>query len=239
MKYKYTLCIETFFRTSDDYQFNSAVLSFEGENMNINSSHTVKVDSDYKYYRSILNLSTDTLSSLLQRRLYVNFKSYSIDSTSPNPLIAYTLVYGISNDTKHDLDYTIYDYENSYEIINEEMKMHVPLNMNNNSITEIGDISLNGNLNMDGKNINGNITLNGNLNMDGNNIDGNISEWVEISICINTKYLIYQLLITTMNPSFLTDGSNYGYFSGITNISKTKCDFRMNNGMDLATYFNR
>ena len=40
-------------------EFNRAIISFEKINVFINHNATKKVNSDYKYYRSILNMSPD------------------------------------------------------------------------------------------------------------------------------------------------------------------------------------
>ncbi|XP_068757391.1 uncharacterized protein [Montipora capricornis] len=67
----YTVCIEAYFQKDGrhDSEFNSFNISFEKLNMNIHKSHTIKIDTDYKYYRSILNLSPDGTSPSIQRRL--------------------------------------------------------------------------------------------------------------------------------------------------------------------------
>ena len=73
----YTVCLETYFQKSPfyDYEFGSTVLGFEALNINIDTGLTIKVNSEYKYLRTILNLSPDGTSKQIQRRLYVNFKS--------------------------------------------------------------------------------------------------------------------------------------------------------------------
>ena len=65
----YTVCIETYFQKDPfhDYEFGSSVLAFEALNMNVDSGLTIKVNSDYKYLRTILNLSPDGTSKLIQR----------------------------------------------------------------------------------------------------------------------------------------------------------------------------
>ena len=114
---KYTVCIETYFQKSPfyGYEFESTLLGFEKLNMNIDLGTTIKVNSEYKYLRTILNLSPDGTSPSIQRRLYVNFKS-NFDNDSPNLLPVYVLIYGIKGEAKNDLDMTIYDYEKAYEV---------------------------------------------------------------------------------------------------------------------------
>ena len=131
----YTVCLETYFQKSPfyDYEFGSTVLSFEALNINIDTGLTVKVNSEYKYLRTILNLSPDGTSKQIQRRLYVNFKS-NFDNSSPALLPIFVLIYGIKDEAKSDLDMTIYDYEKAYEVANNEFQLHVPINMNNNGI---------------------------------------------------------------------------------------------------------
>ena len=104
--------------------------------MNIDLGTTIKVNSEYKYLRTILNLSPDGDSPSIQRRLYVNFKS-NYDNDSPTLLPVYVLIYGIKGEAKSDLDMTIYDYEKAYEVANNQFQMHVPIDMNNNQITNL------------------------------------------------------------------------------------------------------
>ena len=133
---KYTVCVETYFQKSPfySYEFASTLLGFEKLNMNIDSGTTIKVNSEYKYLRTILNLSPDGDSPSIQRRLYVNFKS-NFDNNSPHLLPVFVLIYGIKGEAKNDLDMTIYDYEKAYEVANNKFELHIPLEMNNNKIT--------------------------------------------------------------------------------------------------------
>ena len=133
---KYTVCVETYFQKSPfySYEFASTLLGFEKLNMNIDSGTTIKVNSEYKYLRTILNLSPDGTSPSIQRRLYVNFKS-NFDNNSPHLLPVFVLIYGIKGEAKSDLDMTIYDYEKAYEVANNKFELHIPLEMNNNKIT--------------------------------------------------------------------------------------------------------
>ena len=136
---KYTVCVETYFQKSPfyDYEFVSTLLGFEKLNINIDLGTTIKVNSEYKYLRTILNLSPDGTSPSIQRRLYVNFKS-NFDNDSPNLLPVYVLIYGIKGEAKSDLDMTIYDYEKAYEVANNKFQLHVPVDMNNHKITGLG-----------------------------------------------------------------------------------------------------
>ena len=135
---KYTVCVETYFQKSPfyGYEFESTLLGFEKLNMNIDLGTTIKVNSEYKYLRTILNLSPDGDSPSIQRRLYVNFKS-NFDNNSPTLLPVYVLIYGIKGEAKSDLDMTIYDYEKAYEVANNQFQLHVPIDMNNNKITNL------------------------------------------------------------------------------------------------------
>ena len=108
--------------------------------MNIDLGTTIKVNSEYKYLRTILNLSPDGTSPSIQRRLYVNFKS-NFDSKSPNLLPVFVLIYGIKGEAKSDLDMTIYDYEKAYEVANNKFQLHVPVDMNNHKITGLGVVT--------------------------------------------------------------------------------------------------
>ena len=136
---KYTVCVETYFQKSPfyGYEFESTLLGFEKLNMNIDSGTTIKVNSEYKYLRTILNLSPDGNSPSIQRRLYINFKS-NFDNNSPNLLPVFVLIYGIKGEAKSDLDMTIYDYEKAYEVVDNKFQLHVPVDMNNHKITGLG-----------------------------------------------------------------------------------------------------
>ena len=133
---KYTVCVETYFQKSPfhGYEFESTLLGFEKLNMNIDLGTTIKVNSEYKYLRTILNLSPDGTSPSIQRRLYVNFKS-NFDNDSPNLLPVFVLIYGIKGEAKSDLDMTIYDYEKATEVVDNNFQFHVPVNMNDHKIT--------------------------------------------------------------------------------------------------------
>ena len=139
---KYTVCVETYFQKSPfyGYEFESTLLGFEKLNMNIDLGTTIKVNSEYKYLRTILNLSPDGDSPSIQRRLYVNFKS-NFDNNSPNLLPVFVLIYGIKGEAKSDLDMTIYDYEKAYEVVDNKFQMHVPVHMNNHKITGLGVVT--------------------------------------------------------------------------------------------------
>ena len=132
---KYTVCIEVYFEKDGrhDSEINSFNITFEKLNMNIDKSHTIKINTDYKYYRSILNLSPDGTSPSIQRRLYVNVQS-SFDNLSPSLLPLHVLIYGIKDEAKNDIYFTIYDYEKGYEVSNNNLQIHIPINMNNNGI---------------------------------------------------------------------------------------------------------
>ena len=132
---KYTVCVELYFQKSPfyDYECGSTILGFEGLNINIDLGTTIKVNSEYKYLRTILNLSPDGTSNQIQRRLYVNFKS-NYDHDSPTLLLIFVLIYGIKGEAESDLDMTIYDYEKAYEVANNKFQLHIPMNMNNNAI---------------------------------------------------------------------------------------------------------
>ena len=136
---KYTVCLEIYFlRTGFDVEFNSFQVTFEQRNMNTDRTTTVKTNTDYKYYRFIMNLSPDGSSPTIERRLYVTVQS-TYDNRSPTLLPLYVLIYGIKGEAKNNLDFTIYDYELAYEIVNDQFQMHVPINMNGNKILGLFD----------------------------------------------------------------------------------------------------
>ena len=132
---KYTVCLEIYFpKTGFDLEFGSLKVTLEKTNMNTIRTTTVKTNTDYKYYRFIMNLSPDGSSPDIQRRLYVTVQS-TYDNRSPTLLPLYVLIYGIKGEAKNNLDFTIYDYEKAYEVANNQFQMHVPIDMNNNKIT--------------------------------------------------------------------------------------------------------
>ena len=134
---KYTVCLEIYFqKTGFDAEFNSFQVTFEKINMNTDRTTTVKTNTDYKYYRFIMNLSPDGSSPDTERRLYVTVQS-TYDNRSPTLLPLYVLIYGIKGEAKNNLDFTIYDYEKAYEVVNDQFQMHVPIDMNNNKITNL------------------------------------------------------------------------------------------------------
>ena len=134
---KYTVCLEIYFqKTGFDAEFNSLQVTFEKINMNTDRTTTVKTNPDYKYYRFIMNLSPDGSSPDIERRLYVTVQS-TYDNRSPTLLPLYVLIYGIKGEAKNNLDFTIYDYEKAYEVVNDQFQMHVPIDMNNNKITNL------------------------------------------------------------------------------------------------------
>ena len=146
---QYTICLEIIFPKDRRYdkEFNSTKLTFEKLNINIDKFHTIKINNDYNYYRTILNLSPDGSSKLIQRRLYTTIEC-SYDNLSPNLLQLYAIIYGIKGEAKNDLDLTIYDYEKAYEFVNNQFQMHVPINMNGNDILKTthylhGDLNTN------------------------------------------------------------------------------------------------
>ena len=132
---KYTVCLEVYFEKDGrhDSEFDSFNITFEKLNMNIDKSHTIKIKTDYKYYRSILNLSPDGTSPSIQRRLYLNVQC-NYNNSSPSLLPLYVLIYGIKGEAKNDLDMSIFDYEKAYEVSNNNLQIHIPINMNNNGI---------------------------------------------------------------------------------------------------------
>ena len=134
---KYTVCLEIYFpKTGFDLEFGSLKVTLEKTNMNTIRTTTVKTNTDYKYYRFIMNLSPDGSSPNIERRLYVTVQS-TYDNRSPTLLPLYVLIYGIKGEAKNNLDFTIYDYEKAYEVVNDQFQMHVPVDMNNHKITNL------------------------------------------------------------------------------------------------------
>ena len=131
----YTVCLEIYFQRVPFYslEFNSFKINIQKLNMNIDKSMTKKVNSDYKYFRSILNLSPDGTSQSIQRRLYIEVECI-YDNKTPSLLPIYVVIHGTKNEAKNDLDFSIYDYYKSYDIINETTQMHIPIDMNGNDI---------------------------------------------------------------------------------------------------------
>ena len=134
---KYTVCLEIYFpKTGFDLEFGSLKVTLEKTNMNTIRTTTVKTNTDYKYYRFIMNLSPDGSSPNIERWLYITVQS-TYDNRSPTLLPLYVLIYGIKGEAKNNLDFTIYDYEKAYEVVNDQFQMHVPVDMNNHKITNL------------------------------------------------------------------------------------------------------
>ena len=134
---KYTVCLEIYFPKTDfDLEFGSLKVTLEKTNMNTIRTTTVKTNTDHKYYRFIMNLSPDGSSPNIERRLYVTVQS-TYDNRSLTLLPLYVLIYGIKGEAKNNLDFTIYDYEKAYEVVNDQFQMHVPVDMNNHKITNL------------------------------------------------------------------------------------------------------
>ena len=136
---KYTVCLEIYFpKTGFDLEFGSLKVTLEKTNMNTIRTTTVKTNTYYKYYRFIMNLSPDGSSPNIERRLYVTVQS-TYDNRSPTLLPLYVLIYGIKGEAKNNLDFTIYDYEKAYEVVNDQFQMHVPIDMNGNKISGLSN----------------------------------------------------------------------------------------------------
>ena len=136
---KYTVCLEIYFpKTGFDLEFGSLKVTLEKTNMNTIRTTTVKTNTDYKYYRFIMNLTPDGSSPNIERRLYVTVQS-TYDNRSPTLLPLYVLIYGIKGEAKNNLDFTIYDYEKAYEVVNDQFQMHVPIDMNGNKISGLSN----------------------------------------------------------------------------------------------------
>ena len=208
---KYTVCVETYFQKSPfhGYEFESTLLGFEKLNMNIDLGTTIKVNSEYKYLRTILNLSPDGTSPSIQRRLYVNFKS-NFDNDSPNLLPVFVLIYGIKGEAKSDLDMTIYDYEKAYEVVDNKFQMHVPVDMNNHKITGLG-VATDDNDAISKKFFNDNVYLS--IKVTTPNQSG--SEW-ELRDSGNKKLQFASIYIKTVNLAQKFNIVPGGYRIGVT-----------------------
>ena len=126
----YAVCVEIYFRSSQFYEkeFNSVKIGFEKLSMHVNHSATKKVDSDYKYYRSIINMSPDG-GGEIQRRLFGDFQA-DYENSSPSSLPIYAVIYGLKDNTSHDIDISIYDFDKAFEISSDEkFTMHTPIDL--------------------------------------------------------------------------------------------------------------
>ena len=84
-----------------------------------------------------MNLSPDG-GGEIQRRLFVNFQA-DYDNSSPSLLTIYALIYGLKDNTNHDIDISIYDFEKYFEITSfQYFTMHMPINMSNQRIINLG-----------------------------------------------------------------------------------------------------
>ena len=74
-------------------------------------------------------MQPDGTSNQIQRRLYATLTA-SYDNNSPQSLPLYLVCYGIKNALQNNVDMSIYDFDKSYEIVSETIKMHTPIDMN-------------------------------------------------------------------------------------------------------------
>ena len=222
----YSVCLEIYCQKSPFYsmEFNSFQISFEKMNINIDKRITKKVNSDYKYYRSILNLSPGSTSQLIQRRLYINVQCI-FDNDSPNLLPIYVLIYGIKNEAKNDLDFSIYDYEKAYEISsNERFTMHMPIDMNGHTLHTShflhGYLNTNSNVKS--------FTINGSQKV----LIPNNSTLTEIKIIYNSLRVTYKRLQIKIHYGFLLGQQNTYNTSSATQLQT----FSINLSLALAHF---
>ena len=126
---EYTICLEMYFKEDNLGLFNSSLVSFTAINFMIENQSMVKINTPFRYIRSIIHLKSETSVSSFQRRLFINYKSYGINS-SPTNLQIHFLIYGLKH-KYNNIDSTIYDYNQPFEITpNEIFKMHMLIDMN-------------------------------------------------------------------------------------------------------------
>ena len=112
-------------------------VKFESLNMIILQRSTKKVSNEYHYIRCIIQMHPDSTSNQIQRRLYVTLAG-SYDNNGPQSLPLYFVCYGIKN-ALQNIVMSIYDFDKSYEVVSETMKMHIPIDMNAFDIFQSSD----------------------------------------------------------------------------------------------------
>ena len=70
-----------------------------------------------------------TSNQIRQRRLYVTLIASYDNNSPPQSLPIYFVCYGVKSSLQNDLDMTIFDSNESYDIINETMQMHIPIDI--------------------------------------------------------------------------------------------------------------
>ena len=153
----YSLIIEVYNRDYKTWERQETYVN--GTGLWVKSSNTTKFQHRYGssgdlYYTKTLVKFKKTSSSAPVFVYYtVHYDDKGGDmNTYPKDFInqVYILAYGIIGETDH-VDSGVYDAHQAYEIEKTKMKMLVPLDLNNNSIINVGNLSNGGLLKITGK----------------------------------------------------------------------------------------
>ena len=153
----YTMCIELFNR---DYITWSRTQKFiEGLGIWLRNHDTVKYqhhydsNNDLYYHRTIINFNRTSISGPSQILYTIHYDNRGGDlDTYPDQFKdqLYVVAYGCKG-YFNNIDSLVYDKHEAYEIDKTKMKMLVSLDLNNNSIINVGNLSNGGLLKITGK----------------------------------------------------------------------------------------
>ena len=146
----YSLCIELFNR---DYITWSRQQTFiEGIGVWLKSHNTIKYqhhygsNGDLYYSRNIIKFNKTSIGGPSQIYFTIHFDNRGGDpNTYPNEFKnqLYVVSYGCKGDF-NNIDSSVYDFHKAYDIDKNKMKTLIPLDMNNKSINNIGNLSYGG-----------------------------------------------------------------------------------------------
>ena len=148
----YSLIIELCNRDFKTWQRQETYINGTGvwvENSNTTKfQHRYGSSGDLYYTKTLVKFKKTSSSAPIFIYFTVHFDDNGGDmNTYPKDFInqVYILAYGIIGETDH-VDSEVYDAHQAFEIDKTKMKMLVPLDMNNNAITNISNISLDGHI---------------------------------------------------------------------------------------------
>ena len=153
----YTMCIELFNR--DYITWSRTQIFIEGLGIWLRNHDTVKYqhhydsNNDLYYHRTIINFNRTSISGPSQILYTIHYDNRGGDlDTYPDQFKdqLYVVAYGCKG-YFNNIDSLVYDKHEAYEIDKTKMKMLVSLDLNNNSIINVGNLSNGGLLKITGK----------------------------------------------------------------------------------------
>ena len=154
---EYTLVIELY---NKDFETWKRQLTFvNGTGIWVESHHTQKFQHQYEengdiyYSKTLIKFKKTSTSAPIFVYITYHFDDKGDDmSTYPSEFVnqVYILAYGIKGLSDHIIP-EVYDKHEAYKIDKTKMKMLVPLDLNNNSIINVGNLSNGGLLKITGK----------------------------------------------------------------------------------------